>query len=217
MITKVLNEILGDRVKIEILRFLTQNPGEYTGRQVWRNIGGCSHTKAINALKELEVTGQLKRRSAAPSYLFSVNESNRFVGELRALFDSEARILDEVGTLLKEKLGEALIRMLVFGSVASGEDSPGSDMDLILSFKDGSKMSALEAKVEEAIDAAEELTGSHIDYVLIENHELAKKRLENKQAMWADVFGDKPVILLEFERGNKLVRRFIPQGKLLNI
>jgi predicted nucleotidyltransferase len=217
MITKALNEVLGDRVKVEILRFLLENPGEYSGRQVWRGIGVFSHTKVISALKELEATGQLKRRSAAPSYLFSINNANRFMEPLRALFDAEASVLDGACSRIREVVGEPLALVIVFGSVAGGRDVPGSDVDLILAVEDGAKTSALRAKVEEAVEAAEELAGLPIDYVLVERGELARKRLEAKRGMWADVFGDKPVILCEFKRGGKPVRRFVPQGRLLKV
>lgn len=201
MITNALNEVLGDRTKVEILRFLIANPGEYTGRQVWRGIGRFSHATVISALKGLAASGQLKYRSAAPSYLFSLNEKNVFTARLKDLFEAEDQVVEEAGMILKEKLGDALARVLVFGSVAAGDDMPDSDMDLIISVGDGEKSSALRDRVEEAAGEVEELTGMRVDYVLVEESELAGKRRGSMKAMWADVFGEKPVIMLEFKRG----------------
>jgi DNA-binding transcriptional ArsR family regulator len=208
-----LDDILGNKLKLRILRLLCTTGGEHTGREIAR-LTGYSQTYALRALADLEANGLLFRRDVARAHLYSLNEEHMLVGELTRLFDLERGALAEVAQHVKDGLGEDLASIIVFGSVARGEEGPGSDIDMILTLKDGSKAIG-ESKIGSVSSASAAASGNPISPILATESELEKIRAKkDKRGLWAEVFGEEPVILIDFKRRTPRLRH-IESGKYL--
>jgi len=208
-----LDDILGNKLKLRILRLFCISGGEYTGREIAR-LTGYSQTYALRALSDLEANGVLFRRDVSRAHLYSLNEEHMLVEELSSIFELERSALAKIAQDFKRELGESLEFIVVFGSVARGEERPNSDIDMVLTLKDGSK-----AGVEEMIDAVSNASmaasGNPISPILATETELEKMReKKGKRGVWAEVFGEEPVILIDFKR-NKPYLRHIQAGKYL--
>ncbi|NPV60817.1 MAG: hypothetical protein HPY75_14300 [Actinobacteria bacterium] len=208
-----MDDVLGNKLKLRILRLFCTSGGEYTGREIAK-LAGYSQTYTIKALGDLEANGLLYRRDVARAHLYSLNEEHMLVKALKELFDLERSALARLAKDFKEELGENLEGIIIFGSVARGEERPDSDIDMILIIKDGSEH-VVESKITSVSNAAAAASGSPISAFLTTETELGKlQRKKDKRGMWAEVFGEKPVIFVEFIRANPRFR-YIEAGKYL--
>jgi predicted nucleotidyltransferase len=85
-----------------------------------------------------------------------------------------------------DHLGEDLLSVVVFGSVARKEDQAGSDIDLILVCRDRADTDKLEfAAAEVSLDVSREFGGVVSAFVFPEK--TYQQRLKQGKAMWKDV------------------------------
>ncbi len=208
-----LDDILGNKLKLRILRLFCTSGGEYTGREIAK-LAGYSQTYTIKALGDLEANGLLYRRDVARAHLYSLNEEHMLVNEFKKLFDLERNALARVAKGFKEELGDSLEGIIIFGSVARGEERPDSDIDMILILKNGSKPS-VESKISAVSNTAAVASGSPVSPFLATETELGKLQAKkDKRGMWAEVFGEEPVIFIDFDRGNPRLKH-VEAGKYL--
>lgn len=208
-----LNAIMGSQSKLDILRFLANNPGEYTGRDLAFRTAS-SPSQVNRTLKELENNGILLRKPAGKSNLYSLNNEHVFTQEIQQLFQKESTALDDVASMVHQKIGDDLEHLIVFGSVARGEEDPASDIDMLAVLKDEAPSQAYIDSSFEITNLSVALTGSPAHLVFIHENELKKKEAGEKRAMWRDIFGEKPIIIYDFKQ-HELRRKKIPKGKYL--
>jgi predicted nucleotidyltransferase len=208
-----LDDILGNKLKLRILRLFCMAIGEYTGREIAK-LTGYSQTYTMRALSDLEANGLLFRRDVGRSHLYSLNQKHMMVRELTKLFNLERNALEKVAQYIKDGLGESLRSIVVFGSVARGEERPGSDIDMILTLNDGAK-AVTESEISSVSIAASAASGNPISPILVTVSELEKIRAKkDKKGMWREVFGEEPVVLIDFDRDTPRLRH-IESGKYL--
>jgi predicted nucleotidyltransferase len=128
-----LDDLLGNPVRLRILRALTRFPGQgFTGRELARQ-SSASPSQAISALKALQTTGIVYREIAGPSHIWRLAEEHILTPLLRDLFRGEAGSLASLRGDLAELLkGFPIQRAVLFGSIARGEERPTSDVDLFV-------------------------------------------------------------------------------------
>ncbi|MEE9615207.1 MAG: nucleotidyltransferase domain-containing protein [Thermodesulfobacteriota bacterium] len=133
--TKVLENILGKRSNIGILRVLVDKGLELTGRQI-AELSGMSHRACLLSLDALEGQGVVTRRSAGSANLYGLRKENFLIKEgVLPLFKLEKGLVDSMmATILdslKKEMPMGRVRSIVlFGSIARGEGEPDSDIDL---------------------------------------------------------------------------------------
>lgn len=139
---KVLEEILGKKSNVSILRVLISRGIELTGRQV-AELAGLNHRTCLLSLEELKNQGLVLRRSAGTAYLYSLRLSNIFFKEgIEPLFKLEKELAGKMTALLLDALNEydsgnqEVLSVTLFGSVASKKEEPDSDIDVCLIIKD---------------------------------------------------------------------------------
>ena len=131
-IKHLLEDYLGQKSKVTILRILYRGT-ELTGREIARK-ADLSPRAAQQALQELYATGVVHRKAVGASYLFSLNRSRYVVEKILApLFDGEqglgAAMIEELRKALPAK---GIVSIIMFGSVARGENKQGSDLDIMI-------------------------------------------------------------------------------------
>ena len=178
-----IEEILGSKIKIGILRLLYRTRSMYSGREISRLVGfSPSHT--IASLRELEMSGLVLRQRVGRTDLYQLNEKNSAVnGVLKPVYDWESGLLGELATMYAERLGNNVVSIRLFGSVARDNQEPGSDIDLVLTVADGVDMQEIEEAIT-AIDLdAGQKFGCPVSTIVVTEKEYAKK-VKSKQGFW---------------------------------
>ncbi len=126
-----LDEVLGTRSKVALLRLLVRTRGEHTGselaRQVSLDVKTC-HT----ALQELAEQGVIGYRRAGAAILYRLNDRHFLVEELlQPLFERESGSVAEYAKDLAERVKAPLVALILFGSVVRKEERAKSDVDLV--------------------------------------------------------------------------------------
>lgn len=136
-VNKPLDQIMDNRNKVIILRHLVLYPSEVaTGRSLARAL--CMNQATCNnALNSLHRAGIVTRKHAGRSDIYEVARDTAVYEELlKPLFEKETEIPEEAIRMLVQGLEVKSIRAFLFGSAASGTDTPESDTDIMLVIDD---------------------------------------------------------------------------------
>lgn len=128
----LLDDVMGQKSKLRILRHLATTRLELNGRQIAADIG-MSPWVCHQALKELDEQGVLVSRNVGKAHLYRLNEQNYLVAELiLPFFQKEKGLLDAALSEITAGLESAVLSIVLYGSVLRGEESPSSDLDLLV-------------------------------------------------------------------------------------
>jgi predicted nucleotidyltransferase/DNA-binding HxlR family transcriptional regulator len=193
-----IEDIMGSKVKIGILRLLYRTRSMYSGREISRLVG-FSPTHTIANLRDLEASGLILRQRAGKTDLYRLNEKNSAInGVLKPIYDWESGLLGELAAMYVERLGDKVVSIRLFGSVARDDQKPGSDIDLVLTVADGVDLQEMGQVVTGIdLDAGQKL-GCPVSTVVVTEKEY-KKKLRSKQGFWKDVAQESKIIF-ELER-----------------
>lgn len=125
-------DMLSNRIRVGILRYLARRGGEHTGRSLARALGE-QPKQVLSALRLLWQAGLLVRKAAPPAHLYSLNRDHYLVREaLLPAFQAEARWLDALGQQLQHVGGKAVESVLLFSSLSRSTTvaDTGSDVDV---------------------------------------------------------------------------------------
>ena len=130
--TRPLDDLLSSQARLRILRYLCLTGGEHTGREIARAIG-MGETPTHQALKELADTLVVLYRVAGRAHRYRLNEQHSLVERvLRPLFTAERVQRDAALADVLAVVDAPLDAALIYGSVARGEDTWHSDLDVLL-------------------------------------------------------------------------------------
>jgi len=131
----MLENILSSKAKVRILREMIKTNREYTFEDI---------TKAINMsfgtvhpiLKDLADSRILIVRKAGRSKLYKINERHLLYNELKKMFKAEKENFVEIAKKFVQSLNKRNIKnIILFGSVARGEPTEKSDIDILIIYK----------------------------------------------------------------------------------
>ena len=119
---------------IKILLHLARSPGkEYYLREIAEilsiSTGGCH-----NILGELNEKNRLKKRQSGKNTYFMINEDNPGIKHFK-IFSNIQELQDQV-----RKIQDNTIKITLFGSCATGEDTIESDIDLFIITEESEKV-----------------------------------------------------------------------------
>ncbi len=127
-----LDNVLGARSKVALLRLLVRTRGEHTGRDLARLVDLDAKT-CHTSLQALARQGVIEHRKAGTAILYSLNESHILVEDLLVpLFDRESTFLAAYAKDLRNHLKGSVVSLILFGSVVRGEERSKSDVDLVV-------------------------------------------------------------------------------------
>jgi predicted nucleotidyltransferase len=186
---ETLEDILGSKIKIRILRLFYRTRGSYTGRETAKLVE-FSQDATQRALNDLTRHGLLKRDYVGTSYNYYLNEDHMLVDKVvNKAFFAEQNSIREIARIFKEQLGEEFQRAVVFGSVAKNKERPDSDVDILVVVRDGVVADAIEDKVNEAANLATAASGNPVMPIMIQAGEYEKKKkAKSKQGIWKEIF-----------------------------
>lgn len=127
-----MNDLLGTRSRVAVLRALLAAGDELTGREVAR-LAGVNHQSAHDALATFTAAGVAiqVRRGRAFSYRFNTDHA-LIQGPLEAGIAAERRFWPLLQEELRRGFARRAAAVILFGSAARGQETPGSDVDLLL-------------------------------------------------------------------------------------
>jgi predicted nucleotidyltransferase len=131
MLGNWLSEALSSRTKTKIVRLLTSFPTkEFTGREI-AGIIGVGHRAVDIALRDLVSLDIVSVRHIGRANVYTANGDSQRFQSLANLFREEARTRDALLDEIRRSIPDVLSCVL-FGSVARGEESLDSDVDLLV-------------------------------------------------------------------------------------
>ena len=158
----LLYTLAGSKAKARVLGVMAARPFlEWTGNALAKE-AGVSQPQAWKALNLLEKQGIVRhKRGAGKAVLWSFNDKHLAAPALRD-FARPERVF---GRVLVKRLREAgalegVVRIVLFGSVARGEEEPGSDVDLFVEVENRARQRKVRDAVISALAALDDLTGS---------------------------------------------------------
>jgi len=181
-----LNDVLGSKIKLNLLRVLSRTRSDHTGRELARLIG-YSHNATRSALEDLERSGLVIQRQAGRANLYSIDQDNIIYTDiLISAFRIEDELMDRVAETVAKQSGKELSSLILFGSVARSDEDPGSDIDMVLVFKDGTDLQEKEDSVHDAAVEIVRRFGNQLSPIIVTESEFEKKK-RSKTGQWREI------------------------------
>lgn len=148
-----LDAMFGTVANVRVLRTLTEHGGALAATTIATR-ARVARQSAWNAIARLSELGIVETFGEPHGTLFRLNPAHPFVPSLRALFESEAQRVERMFEAVRaasRAMKPPPIAVWLYGSVARGEDQPGSDIDLAILSPTG-HTSAQEIALTDALD-----------------------------------------------------------------
>lgn len=131
----MLEEILGSKTKIKVLRKFAENPKrEYTLEEL-SSATGLSHGGLYPAIRQLVEVRAIITKKIGRSTSYILNMPNLLIKEILKLFLAEARLHINLARRFVRTLNprqfKEINKVIMFGSVARGTAKLGSDIDML--------------------------------------------------------------------------------------
>ena len=192
-----LSHLLGTRAKVSCLRVLASTEGLITQREVARR-AGMQHRTAQLALEELIALGVVRRVEGGRDFLVGFSDAHALSVALRQLFQSEAAFF----LALRQRLAAvaataprsaAIKGLILFGSVARGDDRIGSDVDVLVVTRSEAAIDSALAHVSAAGGQVREVFGYAVRAIVYTEAEL-RSRWRRREAPLPDIVRDHIVL-----------------------
>lgn len=134
---KVLEDVVGRRSNLTILRLLSKHETELTGRQI-AGLTGLSHRTCQLSLGDLVTQDIVKSRRVGQAILYKLVDDNIFVAAgILPILRTESSLISRLSEIIRESIEiPGVVSILIFGSVAEGKERPDSDIDLCVITRD---------------------------------------------------------------------------------
>lgn len=166
-LTKPLNVIIGNQTRVEILRTFFKYPGEFTGRHIARlcELPQATVQKQLQVLVDNDI---LTFRQIGRSKIFSLKEKSILYPALKSLYEAEGKVLSQVEDLIRKAIRRSsyfrneLVHASIYGSVAKGKETPQSDIDIFLLFKNQFDKHLAGENLENVSEQITTISGMHL-------------------------------------------------------
>jgi uncharacterized protein len=134
-LNNILNIVFSSSSIIPILRELNIRKTGVTGREIAR-LSGMTHRSALKALENLEIINLVKKQVAGRTYYFTMNREHYLYKKIVSIiFKAEKDILSKISDQISSSLGKYSESIIIYGSVARGDENPESDLDVCIVYK----------------------------------------------------------------------------------
>lgn len=171
----ILDEALGGTPHVRILCQLCRAEGEHTGRAIGRAVQ-LSHPAVHRALRALAGRGMVQAVRHGPAIASRLNDDHWLVRTgIHPLFEADARFFTAVGEAVRKAAGAPARSVLLFGSVAQGEASAESDMDLLCLTASAEAVDKAEQNLAEAAAALRRRFGKRLAVLVLPAAEFPRR------------------------------------------
>jgi predicted nucleotidyltransferase len=131
-----IEDIVASPLKLAILRVFAARKGfKATGRQIAK-LAGYSVPSTHDALKGLRERNVLKVDIIGKQHIYTLNEDERMVQKIiRPMFAAESNVKNDIREFLLDEMKKAkmlskITSLIFYGSMQTGKDKIGSDVDI---------------------------------------------------------------------------------------
>ena len=183
MISQV-DKLFGSRTRVLILSKLVMNPNRSLYiRQLSKELG-LTFSVVYKEIEKLKSLGLVTEERRGRIRLFTINKNSVIYDELRRLLLKTTALGQQLRSSLPEL--EKAKYVLIYGSVASGEELETSDVDLLIIGD------IAEENLIAGIRKVEKEIGREINYILWSEREF-EKRVKTKHHLLTEI-ADNPII-----------------------
>ena len=130
IVNRSFDEVFRSWSNVAVLRALQDTASGFSGREVAR-VAGMSIRSALQALTSLENLGIVRRQRGGRDHIFTLNRNHYLVEQgIIPVFAIEHKFLEEVKSVIANAVKRQALSVILFGSVARGEEIPQSDLDI---------------------------------------------------------------------------------------
>lgn len=199
LIRHPLNDVFGGN-RARVLEALLELEDEVSGRQA-ANAADLPASSTSVALHDLEVAGIVSARRLGTAVLYRVNREH-FASELLRRVVERARTAEgELVSRLTDELGGRPLSVVLFGSVARGQSTPDSDIDLLVVAPDSRRAGSWQERAHEVGERLGRWIGRRVSLVV----STPPTHREVRRSFWREVLRDGRVLagasLPELARG----------------
>jgi predicted nucleotidyltransferase len=176
----MLDEVLSSRSHIRIVRALQDTSQGFTGREIAR-LSGLSHRTCLQTLTKLEDLSVIQRQRGGRDHIFRLNRKHIIVSEgLLPLLELERKFVVRLGQVLNRRLAKQTTSIILFGSVARGDETVGSDLDVCIVTGDGAQLKKVMENVHELQTSVKETFGAYLAPIYYTGSEFRKQYLRKR-------------------------------------
>jgi predicted nucleotidyltransferase len=147
-----LDDILGRRSNVAVLRYLIRSPLETTGRELAREIG-MDHKTCLGALRDLECENIVRIRRVGRACFVQMSSVFPLIRDLlKPMFEWEANLPDQMARDIAKTAGPLAASIILFGSTAKKTDTWKSDVDLMMLARRAADLPALDERGDQVGD-----------------------------------------------------------------
>lgn len=185
-----LTALLGSAGNVRVLRALATDSAPQSAPQL-ATTAGLTPQGTRGVLDVLARRRLVKAHGSGRTQLYQLNTAHPLASSLAALFQHEQSRWDALMSAIRDVLarhGAAVSAAWLYGSVARGEDSPASDVDIALVVRSH----AVADQVREALMPLEDAQQIRVSLTALTSRELAA--LPEDDPWWANVVRDRRVL-----------------------
>ena len=128
----MLDNLLGQKTKIKLLRYLWKQDIAQSGRKIAQE-SGINHWQCNKNLKELYTEGVLTMQKAGNMHLYSLRKENYVADKIIIpLFKAESDLFQDLINELKSLKLQGILSIILFGSIVKTKEKPHSDIDILV-------------------------------------------------------------------------------------
>lgn len=179
----ILEDILGKRSNISILRILLDKDAELTGRRI-ATLTGLAHRTCLMSLEGLTKQGIISMRSVGSANLYKLKNENFLIEqgllplfklEKGLLFSMVAPILD----IIEEEARHYVHSIVLFGKITRAAEEPESDIDICIILGDQDYKTTLSTILEPAKKHIMRAFGNKLSIHMLTAQELKERYAHN--------------------------------------
>jgi predicted nucleotidyltransferase len=128
----LINALFGGHGRTAILRLLAGQTSPLTGREV-AELTGLSQAGAALALRHLAELGVVVQHRVGRAITNELQRDSVLVQSIvLPALDAERTLADDLRRMLADTFGDLAVSVVLFGSLATREAAPGSDIDVLV-------------------------------------------------------------------------------------
>ncbi len=164
MLHKYLEQVLGNKGSISVLRALIGHKGRVFTIRGLAEDAGISHTESASTVNDLERLGIVQVQPVGKAHQVSLNKKSYVLNKIiEPIFKAEPHLFQELLAIFQKNLNsKKIISAVIFGSVARGEEKEDSDIDLLIISNDYDYAIESVSKIAEETSLAFHAKVSHV-------------------------------------------------------
>jgi predicted nucleotidyltransferase len=174
----LLIDILNSKTKLKIVKFLLTHEASMSEREI-ASILKVSHMSINRTMRELSEVNFVNFVTIGKAHLWKVNRKSYAFKVLSEFIKGVSRIknpLDDLKDMILTNIPKTLIKKVVlFGSVAKGEEKTNSDIDVFFLVKDSKDKEKVSSALEKLSNACLETYGNRLSPYILSKQETKKK------------------------------------------